>query len=1174
MKHLRFWLLAFGLLGSVNSNAFEIVVDSVVYNIVQEVLGIQEAHVEGFVPGVKYVVIPETVEGYKVTKIGYKAFMDCSSVVSVSLPESITEIGGWAFTNCINLTTINIPESATELAEWLFSYCSSLTTVSIPKGCTRIPNGIFYGCSSLASIEIPDVVTYISAHSFEGTALTSVNIPKAVNQIDDRAFCNCHFLTSVTIQGSPSLRLMNNCFSECTALESVYFGDDFVCTENMSGGTCFPGCANLSTISVPSTVGNLDFLGYSKLYKNNLSIILRGNTVLGEPIDQTYLASSIGKGSLTYFVDAGMYEAYASSPVWNKYLKQVISADMLELRTVQVTADPIQSDLYEQLGDSSLYVANLKLKGSINGYDIMSLRNKLVHLLYLDLSEVDIVANDGGYKYYVDSYLTRDNDLGKECFYGTNIKKIILPNSLETINTYAFKECVGLESVVANDGLKGIGYGAFVDCMSLKTINLPNSLERLGWIDSLDLYYKGVGLVFDNCASLGPVLIIPDKVTLIPDRCFSSCDNLDSVFIGNSVTEIGNDAFMYSGLSYVSLGAKVKTIGDRAFNYCDNLTTVLFNNRLSEIGRGAFQYCKKLQEAMIPYSVETIGESAFEGCTSLNSLKIPSLTRIIGDKAFYDCDNIENIYTYTVEPTEINQNTFSCFMQATLNVPKTSALLYKYNTQWSQFVKVREFEEPYDAFYLNGDLELNDRTGRMLGEPDAEMLPNSGLVVSGDEVQELTEIELVHDGHDGATIIGSDGDVTGKQVNLIAKAMKVSISVEGGRWYFFCFPFNVEHDSIECSCDYVFYAYDGNSRAHKNSGWTKMDSNFNKLQQGLGYIFQASRSGILTIHVGQDYLSFEAKDSKRFLDGYSAEDPADASWNFVGNPFISYYDVQDLAKEYDAPIVVWNGNGYDAYRPGDDDYQLKPFEAFFVQKENGKQEVEFLPENRITYNEAKSLTLLRARNREVVGHVFDPSRQIVNITITNADNVTDRTRIVYNDKAQMDYEIGSDVSKFKSDGIPQVYTVNGGIQYAINERPMGADDIKLGYIAPKAGVYTLAVPRHDADVEIYDNVAGTVVDFTFGDYTFESAAGTFNDRFVIRKTGGVTAIKNGFRLDGLSVVTVDGGLDIEGRMAGKVSVYTESGMLIAEPAKTGRLELADGVYIIKIGDKSVKICVD
>ena len=233
-----------------------------------------------------------------------------------------------------------------------------------------------------------------------------------------------------------------------------------------------------------------------------------------------------------------------------------------------------------------------------------------------------------------------------------------------------------------------------------------------------------------------------------------------------------------------------------------------------------------------------------------------------------------------------------------------------------------------------------------------------------------------------------------------------------------------------------------------------------------------------------------------------------------------------------------------------------------------------MPNYRLTYSASQARMASYAEQRAVMGTPMSIERQLVNIVIMNQDSVKDRTRIVYSAKASMDYEIGVDAAKFQSEGVPQIYTLNGTTKYAINERPMGDDDIRLGFCAPTAGTYTLSIPRQDADVAIFDKETGKYVDFTFGDYTFESKAGTFNDRFVIHRTGGVTAIENGFMLNGLTVVAVDGGIDIEGHMAGKVSVYSESGMLIAEPTQTGRLLLGDGVYIVKIGDKSIKLSVN
>ena len=958
----------------------------------------------------------------------------------------------------------------TSIGEQAFYSCIRLNTVQLPEGITEIGKYAFQHCRVLKSIKIPDSVTEIQESTFEWcSGLEELILPRNLKRIENYAISQCESLKSVTIP--------------C--------GVEFI-AENAFDRSNILGIAK--TFVYVNIVGD-DVPNYD-VFKN----MINKNALIDKAV---------------IFIDSGMYSKYAEIPEWRRCQYRIIAADMFELKTVQLTADANSSALYTVLGDSSEYVANLKITGTINGYDIMALRNKLSRLLYLDLTDADIVANDGGYQYMAGCWLDQDNALGNRCFSETNLVDIKLPKTLKKIDVGAFVGCMFLKQVTIPSGVTSIGHGAFYECRVLES-----------------------------------TITIPDSVETIEATTFYNCVSLDTVYLGKNVTVIDCEAFWG----------------------CSNLKHVSFNKNLLEIGANAFNGCSNLRSVSLPFTVEIIGDNAFYECDSLKSIKIPSMTRTIGDKAFYGCDDIENIYTYTVEPTSIDQNTFTCFSIATLNVPKASIDLYQYDTKWSQFETLREFDEPYDAFYLNGDLHLTDRSGRLSGEPDAEMYSTSGIVVEGDECQELKDVELTHDGTNGGTIIGAADDMTGQQVNLTAQSLKVNISVDGNRWYFFCFPFDVERDSMECTTDYVFYSYNGSQRASNNTGWVKLPDDFTTLQKGTGYIFQAYRTGILTIYVGSEYLTFKAGNEKEMLNSYSAADETDANWNFVGNPFISYYDVQDLAKEYDAPIVVWNGTGYDAYKPGDDNYQLKPFEAFFVQKEAGASYVEFLPENRLTYNQAATVSSLRVRRRAEMGTPMSLDRQLVNIVIMSQDSISDRTRIVYSTKASLDYEIGVDAAKFHTDGIPEIYTVNGTTKYAINERPMGTDDIKLGYIAPKAGTYTLSVPRHDAEIEIYDNETHQTVDFTFGDYQFTTKAGTYNDRFVIHKTsGGVTAVDNGFRLDGITVTAFDGGIDIEGQFKGKVQIYSESGILMAEPRGAGRVQLDGGVYIIKIGDKSIKM---
>ena len=229
--------------------------------------------------------IPETVtyQGttYNVTYIGFGAFMNCSSLTSVTIPNSVTSIGGdyfyddGAFQNCSSLTSITIPNSVTSIGDKTFFGCSSLITITIPNSVTYIGRAVFYGCSSLTSVSLGTGITSLMSYNAYGkspsygffhdcSSLTSITIPNSVITIGFGAFMNCSSLTSITIPNSVT-SIYSAAFENCSSLTSITIPNSVTSIRT----DAFLGCNNLTSMTVECTnIPNLSNIGLNSTLQN------------------------------------------------------------------------------------------------------------------------------------------------------------------------------------------------------------------------------------------------------------------------------------------------------------------------------------------------------------------------------------------------------------------------------------------------------------------------------------------------------------------------------------------------------------------------------------------------------------------------------------------------------------------------------------------------------------------------------------------------------------------------------------------------------------------------------------------------------------------------------------------------------------------------------------------
>ena len=179
--------------------------------------------ITGYTGSATDLTIPSTLGGKKVTTIGVYSFSSCSSLTSVTIPNTVTSIYDCAFFDCSSLTSINIPDSVTSIAgaafsstpflnnqtttvkyagKWAVACDRNATIVSIKSGTVGIADYTFYLNSNLTSVDIPKGVKYIGHCAFFGCNISSVKIPDGVTSIGICAFSYCSKLSSVTLPDS------------------------------------------------------------------------------------------------------------------------------------------------------------------------------------------------------------------------------------------------------------------------------------------------------------------------------------------------------------------------------------------------------------------------------------------------------------------------------------------------------------------------------------------------------------------------------------------------------------------------------------------------------------------------------------------------------------------------------------------------------------------------------------------------------------------------------------------------------------------------------------------------------------------------------------------------------------------------------------------------------------
>ena len=239
------------------------------------------------------------------------------------------------------------------------------------------------------------------------------------------------------------------------------------------------------------------------------------------------------------------------------------------------------------------------------------------------------------------------------------VTELSIPDSVTTIKNYVFLNCSSLASATIPEGVTSIGESAFSCCSNLTSITIPESVTCIG------------SRAFSGCSSITSIHI-PESARRIGENTFSGCSSLATINIPEGVTSIGEYTFYRcSSLASINIPESVTSIGGSAFSDCSSLTAITIPEGVASIGGSAFSHCSSLTTINIPEGVTNIGNYTFYGCSSLTTITIPEGVTNIGEGTFYDCSSLTSINIPEGVASIGYMAFYNCNNLTTITIPKS-----------------------------------------------------------------------------------------------------------------------------------------------------------------------------------------------------------------------------------------------------------------------------------------------------------------------------------------------------------------------------------------------------------------------------------------------------------------------------------------------------------------------
>lgn len=545
------------------------------------------------------VVIPETVEGIPVKRIGLQKRMTVKDLESIGVFNSNEFEYMRPFASNSSIKEIVIPDTVEEINSFVFDRCINLETVKLPKNLKEIPMYCFGFCENLKNIELPDGIERIENHAFERcTGLENIKLPESLDSISECAFMSCFELKDINFPKNLK-NIGKSAFNYCKNLAEVHLLENI---ENI-GGMAFKYCFNLEKIIIDNPkvkAGKNAFSVYENLKEVNFNA-LKCLEVADQP---KFLKEYITNWDTT----ENQKEVLLHISKKKTLQKEIFMGDDVEMAN---------------------FLIRLKLK--INLSDLNKYLDKAIKEEHTGLTAVFLEY--------------KENNFSRETIKGNEDYDELVEIGLEYPTFAKLKEKWKCSKVP-----NGIRISAYKGSSDKEVIpkQLSDGTPIVLVSGSGSNAYKGL-----------TTIIIEDGILEIGDKAFYDCKDLEQVEIPKSVQAIGKQAFAYSGITQIDLPDGLKIINHGTFTKCRKLEKIVLPDSVEKIDSmymsPTFEGCARLQEVVLPRGLDTIGNSAFYECIALETIKNTENISKIDSYAFFGCTKLER---FKLNNVKIGTNSF------------------------------------------------------------------------------------------------------------------------------------------------------------------------------------------------------------------------------------------------------------------------------------------------------------------------------------------------------------------------------------------------------------------------------------------------------------------------------------------------------------------------------------